>query len=161
MAYIIDGHNLIPNIPGMSLQALDDENQLILLLQDFCRHERKEVHIYFDNAPAGSKTTQRFGLVTAHFVRTGSTADKAIKKRLASIGKAAVNWTVISSDREVQSAARSMHAKVISAQDFARLLTRYKQGSDANQSEPRDIVPNDEEIDDWLHLFGQGGKSSF
>ena len=29
MPYIIDGHNLIPKIPGIDLQDLDDEQKLI------------------------------------------------------------------------------------------------------------------------------------
>ncbi len=87
MPYLIDGHNLIPKIPGLSLQALDDENHLIQLLQVFCRMQRKQVEVYFDNAPAGLATVQRFGQVTAHFVRRGSTADAAIRQRLAAPGK--------------------------------------------------------------------------
>ncbi|MBP1702274.1 MAG: hypothetical protein H6Q38_1381, partial [Chloroflexi bacterium] len=41
MPYIVDGHNLIPKIPGLSLRAIDDEMQLIELLQEFCRVQRK------------------------------------------------------------------------------------------------------------------------
>ena len=42
MGYLIDGHNLIPKIPGMSLRMEDDEQELIQLLQDFSRYKRKE-----------------------------------------------------------------------------------------------------------------------
>ena len=37
MPYLIDGHNLIPKVAGLSLKAVDDEMQLIELLQEFCR----------------------------------------------------------------------------------------------------------------------------
>ena len=53
MPYIIDGHNLIPRIPDLSLQDIDDEMQLVEMLQDFCRISRKKVEVYFDNAPPG------------------------------------------------------------------------------------------------------------
>jgi uncharacterized protein len=115
MPYLIDGHNLIAKTPGLSLQAFDDENQLIELLQDFCRTRRKPVEVYFDNAPVGQAAVRRFGQVTAHFVRQGSTADAAIHRRLVRLGKSAGNWTVVSSDRAVQTAARLAHAQVLSS----------------------------------------------
>jgi hypothetical protein len=43
MPYLIDGHNLIPKIPGMNLGDVDDETQLIEMLQEFCRRRRKQV----------------------------------------------------------------------------------------------------------------------
>jgi predicted RNA-binding protein with PIN domain len=106
MAYIVDGHNLIPKIPGLSLRALDDEMQLIELLQEFCRVRRKKVELYFDNAPPGQAQVRKFGWVTARFIRQGSSADQAIHNRLEALGAAARNWTVVSSDQAVQSSAR-------------------------------------------------------
>src|SRR5512137_1181649 len=98
MPYLVDGHNLIPKIPGLNLQALDDEEQLIQLLQEYCRRERKQVEVFFDNAPPGGVRARTFGLVTARFVRQGSTADQAIRERLVRLGRLARNWTVVSSD---------------------------------------------------------------
>ena len=37
MPYLIDGHNLIPKVRGLSLQSMDDEMELVELLQEFCR----------------------------------------------------------------------------------------------------------------------------
>ena len=82
MPYIIDGHNLIPKIQGLSLQDIDDEMQLVEMLQDFCRSRGKKVEVYFDNAPPGQLKAQKFGHVTAFFVRAGITADMAIKQKL-------------------------------------------------------------------------------
>ena len=53
MPLIIDGHNLIPKIPGLSLQAIDDETQLVELLGEYCRLSRRQVEVFFDNAPPG------------------------------------------------------------------------------------------------------------
>jgi predicted RNA-binding protein with PIN domain len=86
MAYLIDGHNLIAKIPGLNLYDIDDEVQLIQILQIFCRQSRKRVEVYFDNAPPGNVRTRKYGLVTAHFVRRGSTADAAIQSRLKKLG---------------------------------------------------------------------------
>jgi uncharacterized protein len=106
MPYIIDGHNLIPKLPGLELSDIDDESRLIELLQEFCRRQRKRVEVYFDNAPPVERRAQSFGAVTARFVRQGTTADAAIRARLARLGRSARNWTVVSSDQEVQAAAR-------------------------------------------------------
>ena len=100
MPYLIDGHNLIPKIPGMNLGDIDDEIQLVKKLQEFCRQRRKKVEVFFDSAPPGGIRTQKFGRVTAFFITQGSTADTAIRSRLQKLGRAAKNWTVVTSDRE-------------------------------------------------------------
>jgi len=47
MEWIIDGHNLIPHVRGLSLADLDDEQALIELLIQFCRlkHDRAVVFL--------------------------------------------------------------------------------------------------------------------
>ena len=82
MPFIVDGHNLIPKVPGLNLQDMEDELQLVELLQEFCRINRKQVEVYFDNAPPGGLEVRKFGSVTARFIREGKTADLAIKKKL-------------------------------------------------------------------------------
>ena len=155
MPYIIDGHNLIPKLPGHQLSDLDDEQKLVELLQEFCRRERKQAEVYFDNAPPGSPRTQSFGAVMARFVRQGSTADDAIQARLVRLGKSARNWTVISSDGQVQAAARQARAHYLSAEAFAAKLTEI-----ARQGEPesgREAPPglSEAELQEWLDLFGR------
>lgn len=153
MSYLIDGHNLIPNLQGLSLQDLDDEEQLISLLQEFCRATRKSVEVFFDNAPAGQARKRKYGLVLAHFVRQGVTADQAIEARLTDLGKRARHWTVVSSDRRVQTAARAVHASVISSDTFAGLVYAARQRKpSANENQ---TALNKAEIDEWLRLFEQ------
>ena len=154
MPYIIDGHNLIPKVPGLSLQLMDDEQQLVEMLQEFCRHQRKQVEVYFDNAPPGGVRARNLGLVTARFVRQGTTADSAIRRRLANLGRVARNWTVVSSDQAVQAEARAAQAQAMSSETFARLLTRALDDSLIDQGEAAETVLNPEEVDDWLQLFG-------
>lgn len=154
MAYLIDGHNLIPKIPGLSLQAVDDENQLILMLQEFCRIQRKPVEVYFDNGPIGQPKSGQFGLVKAHFVRRGTTADQAIHNRLVRLGKEARNWTLVSSDLAVQNSARLAHAHYISSEAFARLLAQVLAAADKKESERTDGQLSGDDLEEWLHLFG-------
>ena len=157
MSYLIDGHNLIPKIPGLSLQAMDDEEQLISLLQEFCRATRKSVEVYFDNAPPGNARSRKYGAVHAHFVRQGTPADLAIEARLVHLGKQARNWTVVSSDRRVQAAAKAAHARVVSAETFADLIAQARQGETPDKQNGPTQGITESEIEEWLRLFG--GKS--
>lgn len=152
MPYIVDGHNLIPKV-GLRLDAVDDEMALIEMLREFCRVKKAKVEIYFDGAPPGNANTRKFGYVTAHFVRRGRTADDAIRARLLKMGKRAKNWTVVSSDREVQASARSVQAKRISSSEFAHQVQEAKFAVYENPTE--DIKLSKGEVDQWLKLFGK------
>src|SRR5512141_2192237 len=125
MHYLIDGHNLIPKL-GLRLDSMDDEMELIAILQEFHRVTRKEVDVYFDGAPAPHAGTRKLGAVTAHFVRLGTTADDAIRKRLKTLGKSARNWTVVSSDRQVRAEANAVRAQVITSDSFAAALRQAR-----------------------------------
>lgn len=152
MPYLIDGHNLIPKL-GLRLDSVDDEMELIAILQEFCRLERKQVEVYFDGAPTPHAGAREFGAVTAHFVPQGTTADNAIRKRLKRMGKSAKNWTVVSSDRQVQTEARAVQANVISSDVFAKQL---KQARDSAPKPLDDQKLSKQEVDDWLRLFKEG-----
>jgi hypothetical protein len=151
MPYLIDGHNLIPKLPGLQLSGMDDEQQLIEKLQDFCRQRRKQVEVYFDNAPPGQAGWRNYGAVRAHFVRQGKTADQAIQERLLRLGNAARNWIVVSSDRAVQSAGRASRASIITSEQFANeLATPRPSSSEGDQDAP---AMSADELEDWLLLF--------
>ena len=149
MPYLIDGHNLIPKM-GLGLDSADDETGLIAILQEFCRLERKRVEVYFDGAPAPQAGTRKLGTVTAHFVRLGMTADDAIRNRLRISGKAARNWTIVSSDRQVQSEAHAAQAEVISSDAFAAMVKRVRDSAPKPANEKK---LSKQEVEDWLKLF--------
>ncbi|MGD0752739.1 MAG: NYN domain-containing protein [Anaerolineales bacterium] len=150
MPYLIDGHNLIPKL-GLRLDSLDDEEQLIPRLQEFCRLRRAQVEVYFDGAPPGQVATRKSGAVTAHFVRKGSSADAAIEARLTRLGKAARNWKVVSSDRRVQGAAGAAHAGVLSSEDFAREMSKAKAMPTSKSNHDATLAPD--EVEEWLDIF--------
>lgn len=149
MPYLIDGHNLIPKL-GLRLDSVDDEEELIGILREFCRLERRQVEVFFDGAPALQAGTRKLGPVTAHFVRLGTTADNAIRKRLNRLGKSAKNWIVVSSDRQVQIEARAAQAEVLSSESFARLLKQARNSA----SKPVDERKlSRQEVEEWLKFF--------
>ena len=151
MPYIIDGHNLIPAISGIALDDLEDEKQLIQILQKFCQKNGKDVTVYFDRAASGHANAQSFGRLTARFVRADITADEAIMKHLRRLGREARNWTVVSSDHEVQNAAKRSQARVLSSQYFAIQLNNYSNDTKSGESPKL----SKSEVEDWLTLFNE------
>jgi len=152
---MIDGHNLIPKV-GLRLDSPDDEMELVAILQDFARIKRQQVEVYFDGAPIGQAGTRRLGTVRAHFVKLGQTADSAIRARLNTMEKDAKNWIVVSSDREVQSSARVVHAKCISAEEFVKSLREARNSSIKTNTDDKKISSS--EVDEWLKLFRDKGN---
>ncbi len=149
MPLLIDGHNLIPKV-GLRLDSLDDEVELIKILQEYCRLERKQVEVYFDGAPASHAGVRKFGMVLAHFVVRGTTADEAIRKHLKRLGRSAKTWTVVTSDRQVQAEARAVSAEIVSSDAFAKILKQLH----VPETKPAvDRKMSDNEIDEWLKLF--------
>jgi predicted RNA-binding protein with PIN domain len=152
MQYLIDGHNLVPKL-GLRLDSFDDEEQLIGRLQEFCRVRRARAEVYFDGAPPGQPSMRKMGLVTAHFVRATSSADAAIERRLAGLGKTARNWTVVSSDGRVQRAAGAAHAVVLSSEEFAGEMSQA--GMPAAPASKGKATLSPEEVEEWLDFFNR------
>jgi len=151
MPYLVDGHNLIPKL-GLDLNSLDDETEIISRLNEYCRLSRKgNIEVFFDNAPPGSPLNKKMGLVTAHFVRRPLIADEAIRLRLKKLGRAARNWSVVSSDRQVQAEARSAGAAIISSDEFAATITDTLRAGPPSSTKPDSM--SERELAEWLTLF--------
>ena len=157
MSLIIDGHNLIPHVRGLSLQAIDDEERLIELLQVYCRVNNKSVLVFFDKAAPGHAGKRSRGRVTARFIHEGSSADAAIIQRLRKAGRAARNFTVVSSDRRVQVEARALGASITPSDHFARQLAHARQH--ASNVEPDENI-SDGELEEWLRMFGADAEDN-
>jgi len=154
MPYLIDGHNLIPKL-GLHLDSIDDEIELVSILQEFCRRERKQVDVYFDGAPAPHAGKRKLGAVTAHFVPFGKTADHAIRNRLKQLGNSAKNWIVVTSDREVQAEARAARAEIISSDSFAKLIQHAR---NAAPKVSHDRKLSADEVNEWMRVFEEKNK---
>jgi predicted RNA-binding protein with PIN domain len=154
MGFLIDGHNLIAKIPGMSLSAIDDERDLIDLLQNFYRMHRKAIEVYFDGAAPGNSGKRRFGVITAYFVRQGSTADAALVQRMQVLRRQAKNWIVVSSDRRVQCEARAMGYLVLGSASFAGDLQTASMENSTGTLMGKKGDANGGELDEWMRLFG-------
>jgi hypothetical protein len=151
MPYLIDGHNLIPAVPGLRLADPDDESRLIDLLGAFCARTRSRATVYFDRGLLGSDAPRGAATVTIRFVRPPRTADDAIAAHVRGLRGEARNWTVVSSDGAVQRSARLAGARVMASPTFAdRLLGEARRPSGRG---PEVLSNNEEEIAYWERRF--------
>lgn len=150
MTYLIDGHNLIPKIAGMSLQQLDDETRLLEMLQVTARVKRLRLEVYFDKAPAGRTGTRKVGTITVHAIPEGIPADDAIIQRFRKAKQGAKNLVIVTSDHRIQREASAMHAKVVASETFAQIVQdAIYQASISGDGK----VSTDAEIEEWMRLF--------
>lgn len=151
MPFLIDGHNLIPRVPGMNLNELDDEMRLIQMLQDYARIEQTSLEVYFDKGAAGHIGTRQGGRVKTVFVSSRIIADEQIIKRIRSLGSSVRNWVVVTSDRRIQVEAKAVRAGVMDSGDFAlKMMTALEIQEDAGANLP-EMSPG--EVDEWMKLF--------
>jgi predicted RNA-binding protein with PIN domain len=155
MDHIIDGHNLISKLPGLSLSLPDDEERLLALLERYCAVGGHRVEVYFDGAPAGQAGMRKYGRVRAYFVSHHSSADEAIRRRLVSLAKSARNWLLVTSDRVVQAAGREARARVISSEDFARDMLASLQPDHSPEPASHDQLLSEAEVQQWEKIFNE------
>jgi predicted RNA-binding protein with PIN domain len=149
MPYLIDGHNLIGFIRGMSLRDPHDERRLLEFLAPLAHILRRRMVVFFDRGESGSRGgNPPIGQVEARFIPPPGTADSAILGYLRE-RKDARNYTVVSSDSAVGDRARRLGAKTVRAEAFLR-DARSAVARNRKEKPPGDP----EEIEDWLRLFG-------
>lgn len=155
MPYLIDGHNLIAQTPGLRLSDPDDEMRLVSRLLPFCKRKRAQVTIYFDRGRSGWEAPLSSGSIKVHFITPPGTADQAIRAHLTRLRGEARNWVVVSSDREVQAAAKAAGARVVSSREFVRELhaAAPRQAEKPEAASPADVAY-------WERRFGQKRRSS-
>jgi len=156
MQWLIDGHNLIGQMPGLRLDDPHDEEKLLEYLRRYKARTGHTITVIFDSGGGfslGGKKKQ--GGITVQFAPSGKTADQIIANRVRRV-KNPQAVMVVSSDRAVQRAAQQAGVRTLSGDEFAHQLL---QGSDMS-SEPdagskADIKLSPDEVDEWLDLFNQ------
>jgi len=155
MPLLIDGHNLIGVLPGLSLEDPDDEWQLVQMLVPYRGRTGKAMTVVFDPGPAPwLPRTHRLGGIEVVFAPQGGSADGLILGRVQH-SRNPQRWLVVTSDRELSDAAARLGARVQGAEAFAaRLAERGGALPDRKES-----PPSPEEVEAWLALFnGNDGK---
>ncbi len=158
MNVLVDGHNLIGQMPGINLSDEDDEAKLVRHLRSYATANRKRsVIVVFDRGVYGHPQSLNGYGVTCHFARSPQDADTQLIRRINMITRPS-EWRVITSDREVARAAKDRGIRVTSSAEFAKeLLAPAKArvpGIEAGEK-PRDVRLSQAEINEWLRVFGE------
>src|SRR3972149_11835693 len=88
---LIDGHNLIAQLLGLSLDDPDDEQQLVVMLRKYAARRGTRIVVVLDSgtaAHAGGKSRELSGgHVTAIFAGSHTIADRILMERLPELKK--------------------------------------------------------------------------
>ena len=159
---LIDGHNLIGQMPGMSLADFDDEQKLLTNLRTYvARHLRKKssgnaarVVVVFDSGtPGGKSQALSGGGVEAIFAADKhTTADRVLVERIREI-KRPQEWTLVSGDRTIQQEAARYHMRIVESADFARTLASPEAPLKPSPSDTSDKPEREDDVKGWLDRF--------
>lgn len=119
MPYLIDGHNLIGQSPGLSLGDPDDEQRLIERLRAYLVRVNKKGTVIFDKGLPGGARRWSNNVLEVRFAPHPKQADELILARLQAEQNPR-GLIVVSADREVGEAAKRAGARVLKSADFAR-----------------------------------------
>ncbi len=159
MQWLIDGHNLIGQMPNLRLDDPNDETKLVEYLRSYRARTGHRVTVVFD-AGQGYRPAEikKSGGVTVQFASPGQTADQVIARHIRRV-KNPQEVIVVSSDREVQQAARQARVRVMTAREFAQqLLQESPAAVEADRGSQTEVKLSADEVDEWLKLFKKQGK---
>jgi uncharacterized protein len=158
MPYLIDGHNLIAQMPGVSLSDPDDEVQLVLRLRQFAARKRQKITVVFDHGiPGGWSRDLSTGPVKVVFAGSHTDADRVILERIRE-AKTPTDIKLVSSDGEIRRAAEARRVQVIASQDFA--VTLHKPSPGEPPRDPRENIQlSKDEVKEWMQVFKKGKET--
>jgi predicted RNA-binding protein with PIN domain len=158
MAFLIDGHNLIAQTPGLDLADHDDEAQLVMLLRRYTTMRRgRQAVVVFDRGVYGHPERLDGYGISCIFARSPQDADEQLIRRLRAL-KRPRDWTLVSSDRRVARAAEERGVKVIGSREFAGQLLATNAPKPPAPGEKGDVRLSEAEVEEWLRIFGDASN---
>lgn len=155
MRLLIDGHNLIGQMPDISLSDPDDEAKLVTRLRRYAARTGHRLTVIFDaGLPGGPSGELSGGKVQVVFAPTGRQADPLIIGRIRQVRDRSA-WLVISSDQEIRDAAARHRVRTQRSEEFAAELISVQSPPAIGAADPRQVPPTEEEVEAWLREFGR------
>ena len=152
MHWLIDGHNLIGQMPNLQLDDPHDEDKLLQYLRQYRARTGHPITVVFDAGYSyRSAQTKKQGGITIQFAPSGRTADQILMRRMRRI-KNPQAYMVVTSDRAVQQAAAQHGIRTLSSGEFAQQLLSSPQPDTDSQV---DVHLSPDEVEEWLDLFNQ------
>jgi predicted RNA-binding protein with PIN domain len=155
MSFLIDGHNLIGQMPDIHLDDPRDEAKLVERLRRYRARTGARITVIFDSGlPAGESAGLSGGGVTAVFARPGVPADALILQRIGQ-ARNPRSLTVVTSDAEVADAARRRGINVVLSHEFAAELNAppSAEADAAEKLKSARVRLSPQELAEWLALF--------
>lgn len=160
MIYLIDGHNVIGQLPDVSLDDPNDEALLVQKLISFTARTRHRCVVVFDHGLPGGTSRMSTRNVQVVFASQRSTADRVMIERIGKIPDPG-QWTVVSSDNDVMGAARGRRMQTMRSADFAFML-QSPPAPDIDAGEASNVELTPDEVEEWMRFFGgDNGKTRF
>jgi predicted RNA-binding protein with PIN domain len=150
MPYLIDGHNLIGQLPDLALDDPHDEAKLVERLKRFMARKSKRCTVIFDGGlPGGPSRDLSTYSVRVIFAHGGTNADRIILERIRR-ARDPGSLIIVSADHAIIDAARRRNMQVTAPAAFAAEMNASPIPDD------RDPDPHlsPREVDTWLRLFG-------
>lgn len=149
ISYIIDGNNLIGKSKSlMRLQTKDRQSsreKLVVILDRYFYNRKNSVTLHLDGFP-GQKISSSAKLKIVY--SQNLTADEKIKKQIEGT-TARKNTVVITSDNNIAQFARVCSCKVVSSEEFLKMLENADKVDD-EESRIKQI-----KNDDFIDLFNK------
>jgi predicted RNA-binding protein with PIN domain len=153
--FLVDGHNLIGQMPDIALDDPDDEGKLVDQLHRFVlRYPRHQVTVVFDGGTYGhphSRDPQRVRTIFAH---SPGDADSRLIRILEACSNPA-GHTLVTADRAVRTAANTHAIKTMPPAEFIILLNSPapRRHTHHRPTRPEPKQPRSA-VDEWLQIFG-------
>jgi len=152
MPFLIDGHNLIGQMPGLSLADPDDEQHLIEQLRAYLVRVNKKGVVIFDKGLPGGGGKWSNNLLEVRFAPAPKTADDVIKERLLR-EKNPRGLVVVSGDRELVQAAQRAGAAVRLP---AKFISDMAAAASAQTPSAKEVGLSAAEVEAWERAFRAG-----
>jgi uncharacterized protein len=154
MPLLIDGHNLIGQMPDLHLSDPDDEEKLIVRLSAFAERVQKRMTVVFDpnphdNTPRIGHGKSQHGRLHVIFAPAGKKADDLIRV-LASEARDKQGLVVVTSDAAVADFTRRCGIRVQSSQDFIKWMQAQASPKTRDTIKP---VGSAKEVVNWADVF--------
>ena len=152
MPYLIDGHNLIGNLPDIELDDPDDEAKLVQKLVGFVARTGKTCVVVFDHGLPGGASKMSTRGVRVVFASSNSNADRVMIDRIHK-ERNPRQWIVVSSDNEVLSNALHRRMQTMKSAQFSIAMRTAKPAPKPGREEAPDLRLSADEVDEWMQIF--------
>lgn len=155
MAFLIDGNNLIGQIPALNIKDPTSRNRLIFRLLIFQKVKKTRIILVFDGPPDLTLSENTFQEIpfSVHYPTFDEDADTVIKD-IISKQTDLRQFHVVSSDREIQMYARTKGAKSLNCANFNQMLKRtMREHKKLAEMEKNTSTPSPLEVKHWVDIF--------